>query len=179
MKEIKFSLILILSLTMFAFTSCDNEPLEGEFGVDNGGNGGGGGNNQTGSFQVDFDDQTFIASQISATRTDDIINITGLRGTNQESVILTINETSSGTYQFGVSVSASANGATYVESNGSSNIWVALTDGIESQGEITISEIDEINLTMSGTFSFTGFNTSGESKMFTNGVFINVDFDDI
>ena len=175
MKKIKFGLVLVLSIFMSVYTSCDNEPLEGEFDMNDGENGGG---NQTGSFQVDFDDQTFVAEQISATLIDGVINITGLRGTNQEAIILTINETTIGTYQFGVGSSAGINGATYLESNGSSNVWFALTDGIESQGEITISEINEINLTMSGTFSFTGFIPSGESKVFTNGAFININFED-
>lgn len=178
MKKIKFGFVLILSICMFAFISCDNEPIEGEFGVDNGNNNGTGSGteNQTGSFRVDFDSQTFVADIISASRTDDLINITGFRGTNQESVNLTINATTTGTFPIGVTTGVNVNAATYSEFNGSSNVWVALTDGIESQGEVTIIEIDETNLTVTGTFNFTGFNTSGESKVFTNGIFISVSF---
>ena len=179
MKKIQFPSVFIFSFLLIAFFSCNDEPLEGEFGGNNGsGNNGGGNNNQAGEFRVDFDNQTFVADQISATRTDDVINITGLRGANQEAVILTINETTTGIYQFGIVNGVDLNAATYSEANGSTNVWVSLTDGMTSQGQITISEIDATNLTMTGTFNFTGTNNAAGSKEFTNGSFTNISFDD-
>lgn len=44
MKKIKFVSVLIMTLAMFSVTSCDNEPLEGEFGNGTNGGGNGGGN---------------------------------------------------------------------------------------------------------------------------------------
>ena len=78
----------------------------------------------------------------------------------------------------GVTNGVQVNGGAYSEQNNSSNgTWIAMSDGIESQGEVTITEIDEENETMSGTFFFTGNNPSlMTSKEFTNGIFTNVPY---
>jgi hypothetical protein len=107
------------------------------------------------------------------------MNITGLRGSNQESIILTLNGTTPGTYQLGIQDGAFLNVGTYSEANGSSNVWLALTDGMTAQGEVVITEIDTENMTISGTFQFTGTQPiSQESKEFTNGIFQNISFTD-
>ncbi len=169
---------LSLFVLLSAFT-CENEPLEGEFLNADGVDITDPDNTQAGNFQVDFDGQTFVADVISATILNGVMNITGLRGSDGESVILTISENNEvGTYQLGVTNGVQVNAAAYSEQNNSNNgTWIAATDGIESQGEVTITEIDQENETMSGTFFFTGNNPSlMTSKEFTNGVFTNVPY---
>ena len=133
-----------------------------------------------GTFQVDFDEQTYVADIVTATIIDDVINISGLRGNSGELVTLTIFETTVGTYELGVTNSmVETNGASYIEDNGSP-IWISVTNFIDPQGEITITEIDQINKTISGTFHFTGHNPiSGGSKEFTNGSFTKIPYDSL
>ncbi|PSG88565.1 DUF6252 family protein [Aurantibacter aestuarii] len=179
----KYCFYLFTILTVFAFNSCDNEPLEGfDLSNPNSQNNGNINNTQTGIFQVDFDSQTFVADQISATRTDEVINISGLRGANGELVTLTIQGTTTGTYDLGVQNGLTLSGGSYVEPNNQGfGTWVSVTDGVQSQGQVTITSIDEVNNKMSGSFEFTGNNYStgtAQTKAFTNGIFTDVLFQD-
>lgn len=176
MKKVLTYSIFILSVVFF--NSCENEPLTG-FDLTDPALTGNGSNTQNGSFMVDFDSQTFVADQVSATISDEIINITGLRGANGEAVILTLNGTTSGTYQLGVQSGSSINAAAYNESNTSQSAWIAVTDGTTSQGQVIITEIDTVNLKISGTFSFTATNfLLNQTKNFTSGSFTNVTYED-
>lgn len=158
-------------LFLFIVSSCNIEPFDGDILQ--------GSVISTGSIQVDFDSQTYIADIATASVSGDIINITGLKGTNQEMVTLTVFANSLGTYNIGV-----ANGTTEVNAaayntnskDGSGDTWIGVTNFIDSQGEITITEIDQVNETISGTFFFTGHHTELEPKEFTNGVFDKVSF---
>ncbi len=136
-------------------------------------------NNSESNFQVDFDNQTFISDQITATNVGGIINITGFRGANGEAVILSISGNSTGNYDLGTTGS-NLNGAVYLQSNGSTTPFVSET------GEIIISEINTNDKTLSGTFNFTGVshiidsngNPQTESQEFTNGKFTNITYTD-
>lgn len=167
-----FSLFII---TLISFSACENEPLEGfDLNALNATQ-----NQDSGNFQVDFDGQTFVADQFSATISDEIINITGLRGVNGEFVTLTINGTTTGTYQLGVQSGISVNAAAYTESNTAASGWLASTDGVTSQGQVVITSIDTVNLKISGIFSFTATNfLLNETKIFTNGSFTNITYQD-
>ena len=186
MKKFKLASVFVLSILFTTFYSCDNEPIDSDFmgedGIINPGTGNGGTNSQTGVFKVDFDGQTYVADVVSATVLDDGINITGLRGSNGEAVVVTITENNGvGTYQLGVTNGIQANAVAYSEENNTGfGTWIAATTGgIVSQGEVIITEIDTVNEKISGTFSFTGNNlslTPAETKAFTNGEFTNVSF---
>ena len=169
----KITLLLSCFVLLSAFT-CENEPLEGDFQSGNPNN------NTTASFSVDFDGQTFVADQVSATILEGgVMNITGLRGAQMESVIITLFGTTEGVYELGVTnAQLQSNAAAYSEASGSSGTWVALTDGSTPQGQVTITDIDENNMTISGTFSFTAYDVNGTAKEFTNGVFTNIPYVD-
>ncbi len=133
-------------------------------------------------FRVDFDGQTFEADQVGATILNNVINITGIRGVNNEEVKLTIMNNSEGVYQLGVQNGSMLHIASYNESDNSDNgTWITLTDGVASQGTAIITEIDQIHKTISGNFSFTGNNpsvgnTDNFIREFTNGIFVNVPY---
>lgn len=183
MKKIVPFLSLFILLSAF---TCENEALDEELIITNPDvtvdpNDPNNPNPQQGVFSVDFDGQTFVAESVSATVLDDVMNINGLRNNNNELVVLTINGSGTGTYQLGVSFGNPplTNGAVYTEQNNTSGVsWIsAVQGGTESQGEIIVTEIDDVNNTISGTFSFTGTNpTLMESKEFTNGVFTNITY---
>jgi hypothetical protein len=181
MKKIIFNVFALIAIV--SFNSCENEPLEGfDLSNPNSQNNGNISNTQTGTFQVDFDSQTFVADQISATRTDEVINISGFRGANGEFVSLTIQGTTTGSYELGVQNGLTLSGGSYVEPNNQGlGTWVSVTDGVQSQGQVTITSIDEVNKKMSGSFEFTGNNYStgtAQTKAFTNGTFTDVLFQD-
>ena len=118
-------------------------------------------------FKVDFDGQTFFASDASAHIGDDRITITGFREAGGDEVVLEFFETTRGTYQLG-GTSIQNNLATYTSNQ---NItWTSQNNSGQPQGQVTVSNIDMENLTITGTFNFTGYQ-NGDSKAFTNGMF--------
>ncbi|MCF1423005.1 DUF6252 family protein [Mangrovimonas futianensis] len=178
-KQLYSSLFLFIAL--FFIQSCENEPLEGEFG-----------NGEmpasAGNFQVDFNGSTFQTNQVGATVLDNMISIGAISGDEAFAVALMGN--SEGTYQLGlldlnnpttfpnlVSYMATQNPA-----QADSQTWDSAnpTNLMISAGEVVITNIDYQNNTISGTFSFTGYNVnaSPNSIEFTNGSFTNVSFED-
>ncbi len=173
---IKFRYFFSIFFALLFITSCNIEPFEGEIPE---GEISEGDDDVPGVFKVDFDSQTYIADIATASISGDIINITGLRGANQEMVSLTIFASEVGTYSIGVANGITEiNGAAYNTNSkdGTGDTWIGVTNFADSQGEITITEIDNQNETISGTFFFTGHHTELESKEFTNGVFDKVSF---
>jgi len=165
MKKITYLITLFVVLITL---SCDKEPSRaGLPEVD---------------FKVDFDEQTFVADRLDATVVAGAIDITGYRGANDEAIKLTLMTGAEGVYQLGVQSGVVIHGASYVEaSNASNGAWVALTDGVSSQGTVIITDIDRTNKVISGNFTFTGNNPlEGTSdnfvREFTNGIFSNVPY---
>ena len=134
----------------------------------------------TASFSVTIDGESFIADAPVATVIDNAINITGIRTSTGEVVTITVIGNAPGTYQLGVTQNqVEVNSASYVTSlDGSGQTWIAATDFVTPQGEVVITEIDQDNQTLSGTFSFVGTNPDPEvpTVALTNGVFSNVSF---
>ncbi|MCT4629750.1 DUF6252 family protein [Winogradskyella sp.] len=171
MKFLKIIPALFLAL---AFVSCDNEPVDSELANSNNPNPSGPSN-----FQVDFNNETYVATTVVATITDEVINISAIRGAQEELFIITLFGISEGTYDLGIG-NLQTNSATYSSQNGGSNPYISLdlnaTD--TSQGQVIISEIDSESQTISGTFHFTGTGISGDVIEFTNGSFTNVAYQD-
>ena len=122
-------------------------------------------------FKVDFDGQTLFASDASAHIGDDRITISGFRDTVGDEVILEFFETTTGTFQLGANA-IQPNTATYFNAN---EVWTSVDGTGQAQGQVTLSHIDMENLTITGTFNFTG-HQNGETKAFTNGVFNQIAF---
>ncbi|ULC60872.1 DUF6252 family protein [Flaviramulus sp. BrNp1-15] len=133
-------------------------------------------NVEPGAFKVDFDDNTFNADVVSATLLDNVINISGIKTSNQEFFALTLFANTTGTYQLGVTENDVETNSVAYNNPLAGEVWVSVIDFVTPQGEVTITEIDEVNKTISGTFSFTGYNTSQVSKAFTNGVFSKISY---
>lgn len=167
-----FKSIFIFSILSIIIFSCNIEPYVEEI-QDNIND-----KNQ-GVFKVGFDGLTYEADNIQATLLNDVLNITGFRGDFGEAVILTVFNPSLGKHALGVTNnSLESNAAAYTEANNTgSGSWVAFSQANISQGELNITEINETDKTISGTFYFTGTNASiSKTKEFTKGVFTNVSF---
>ncbi|GAA4882952.1 hypothetical protein GCM10023311_01330 [Flaviramulus aquimarinus] len=175
----KFIAQVFSILFLIVVSSCNIEPFEGDIpeqetqpdGNTNSGNA---------IFKVDFDGGTFEADNSVATVINDVINITGIKTGTNEAIVLTLFGNTEGTYQLGVAQNqVEINGAIYnTNITGTGDTWIAVTDFVTSQGEVTVSEIDEVSKTISGTFFFTGHSVSMSSKEFVSGVFTNVSFEE-
>ncbi|MBP6557460.1 MAG: hypothetical protein KA213_03785 [Flavobacterium sp.] len=175
MKNIKFLAGIFLFLTAFTFISCDNEPIDSAIDLDN--FGGGGGNNDPIVFKADFSGSTWNATTAQADITGGIISIVGFRGANGEGFGFQILASTIGTYQ------ANQNILVYTPANSEYGYWsIDPTNEITDTGSITISEIDTVNKTISGTFNFTGYwsdtlVTNILPTVFSNGVFENIPYE--
>jgi hypothetical protein len=173
MKRIR--ILALLMLVAIGFTGCQTEPVDPAV-LDNNppeptlpGNA---------SFTVQFGGQTFEADATQAIIEGGLITVGGMRGTDGETVAFMLAANAEGTYTASLenedsvifSYTPTAN-AEYTYNNFNDT-------GIN--GTVTISEIDEVNHTISGTFSFTGYYGDTEANlppvMFTNGQFTDIPY---
>lgn len=170
MKKFKIISAFFAVITALTFSSCQNEALDSDLL-----------NIETpppasgpALFKVDFGGQTFTASTAVAQIQGNALNVSGIRGTNGEAVSITIpGGVTTGTYTQAAQmyVPTAAGGMFY------SNMS---TTGGGLNGSVTITSINTVARTVSGTFNFTGhyadFTQNLPSVVFSNGVFENVPY---
>lgn len=183
MNKQNISSVLVLILSIFFFASCDNEPLDPVLASQlsnptNGGGNGSGGTGTTGLFAVDFGGQTWVATSTEAIMYSSAIHIGGLKASNGQTFAFALNGNTVGTYD-------SASNLIAYDPNNNSNGYVYWavnpSSSSVSSGSVKITNIDTVNKTISGTFSFTGYwSDSAVSNVapisFTNGVFTNIPY---
>ena len=172
MNQIKFFTAIAIFFVSFGLTSCDNEPVDPAIDL----------NPQppfipeVQSFMVNFNDGTYIADQSEAAIFDGQIIINSFKGSILEGFTITIDGTGAGSYQ------ANENTITYSPGVGSTEIYESVNpaDPTANTGQITITNVDVINRTLSGNFNFTGYYSPPTgpvvTKSFTNGVFTAVPY---
>ncbi|KOS07960.1 hypothetical protein AM493_19325 [Flavobacterium akiainvivens] len=168
--------ILSAMLTLFVaigFTSCQTEPVDPAV-LDN--------NPVTpevpgagdASFTVKLNGTSFVADETQAVIDGELMAIGGIKGTAGETVGIAITGSGEGTFT-GDDVLFS-----YQTSDAAENTYNNFNLEGESNGSITITEIDTVNHTISGTFSFTGYYSDTEANMppivFTEGQFTDVPY---
>jgi hypothetical protein len=176
MKKLKFLPLIMLLFAAFNFTSCseDLEPVDPAIvvpdptdptdPVDNG------------LFKVDIDGTTYTASTTLVYITGGTIQLTAVRASGDNFAFL-LDGTTTGTYN------AIDNLFAYTQA-GQEYGWWGFNPDNEAQnvGSVTITEIDTVNHTISGTFSYTGYwsdttdDTPPGPKQFTNGVFTDLPY---
>ena len=169
MKKIKLLALLLVSGSI-GLTSCETEPVDPVLNNNNGNN-----ENPPASFEVDFNGETFVASNTLAVMGNGMMSIGGFKTSTGEDFAIVIDGTSEGTY---TDEAVLMNYTPDAESEYSySNLNI--TEGLSS-GEVVITEIDTENHTISGTFNFTGWWGDEEANVpsieFTNGVFENIPY---
>lgn len=181
MKTIKsiFS-VLVLTLSFTIITSCDVEPLDNAIDVNNGGGSG----TVVTSFTAKVNGADFVASSesiigdYSPSSFGNELVISGSTSTGKNISITVINPAVA-TFP----ASFNVNNLTllqYLDSslgtNGGFTSYNQTTD--VSTGTVTITHFDTVNNKVSGTFSFTAYNSTDTStRSITNGVFNNISFD--
>lgn len=121
------------------------------------------------SFQVDFGGETYIATETKATFTTTGIEISGSKS-NGESFEIFVDGFTAGTY------SSDKVNISYWENIAAEFDYANQSPEDVKNGVVTITSIDAVNKTMTGTFSFTGYYTDDtgaprEPIVFTNGTF--------
>lgn len=162
----KASLYLLILAGVWSVSSCRKEySIEGGTGL-------------TANFQALIDGvhwQSAISTE-QATITQGLINITGISDDDQE-ISMTLAGTVAGTY---VLNQRSPSLATYA--NIDSSFVDAYTtnetsDSARAGGQVTITQIDQTNHTISGTFSFNGYRLiDGRQTAITQGVFTRLPY---
>lgn len=170
----KLLLGLFAFLSVLNFSSCDVEPLDPNIVVpdptdptDPG---------DDGLFKVDFDGSTYTALTTQVYISEGTIAITALRA-NGDSFGFLIEGDDVGPYQ------AHQNLLAFNPSGQEFGFWSVNPDNpTENTGIITITEINTVDHTISGTFNFKGYWSNTDEtvapKQFTNGVFTDLPYVD-
>jgi hypothetical protein len=131
-----------------------------------------------GNFMASIDGKQWIAADSlkSATIVGGLINLTGISADNQQ-MSITLNDTVPGTYKLS---QLSASIAVYGD-NDSSNLFAYSTnqgvDSTDAGGTVTVINIDPINKTITGTFSFNVFrDIDGKRRTITDGIFYKLPY---
>ena len=175
----KFQLLKwTLSLVVFInFSACVNEALEGDFPQN-----GDIINIDVGEFRADIGFNNFTADIATGVlSTANILTITGSIIETGESIILIFENPGIGTFNL-TAVAGTDNSGSYFETSQISP-YVSL-EAFGASGQLNITEFDIQNLTITGTFSFTGFrlavDADGNPILDTNGdQIIDTDYLDI
>ena len=169
MRKIKLLAGILLILT--AFTSCEVEPVDSAINLDDF-------NNPTNGpmvFKADFSGETWNGTTAEALISGNFISIGATKADGSAFSIL-IDAHTTGTYP------ANNNIISYTPSGSEFGYWsVNFNNETEDTGSITITNIDAVNHTISGTFAYKGYWSDTTSTailpvQFTNGVFTNVPY---
>lgn len=168
MKKMKIVQAFALLFLAMGFIACDTEPVDPVL-LDNIGNNPGG---STGTFTVNFSGETYTATTTIAVINDGMLVVSGLRGSQGESVSFAVPNPAVGTFS-GDDV------LMYYQPVGTE--YQYLNFGSEgSSGSVNITNIDALNQKVSGTFSFTGWWSNDEEDVapieFTAGAFTNISY---
>lgn len=164
-------LVVTLGVLFSLFTGCGKELSEEN------GNLPGVPNQVMGDFRAKIDGVQWVANTAAAAaRQNGIINLTGL---SSQGKMLTITLTDSGAKTYTLN-QASLNAAAHVDSTEADrNSYTTNQSNLDSLagGSVTISQIDTVNKTISGYFSFRVYRlTDDKTKNFTEGVFTNLSY---
>lgn len=137
---------MLMLFLAFQISSCNDEPLVGEFPEDPNGAG-------TGQFVASVAGQQFVAEAATGILNDGVLLISGMK-LNGETIVLSIGSAAEGTFDLGGDGSSS-NFGQYLEEGNDPYPYVT-TSGSGGSGELTITTLDNEAKLVSGTFSFVG-----------------------
>lgn len=123
-------------------------------------------------------DEFKTSTQVGATLYAGTFNITAIKASTGETIVITVSDAQEGTFDLGPDANAQS-GAIYMISG--QNAYGSV--GVGGSGEIKITDLDVDNETVSGTFSFTAVRETvdgngdiiTETVEITNGSFTNID----
>jgi hypothetical protein len=158
MRKIQLFYWIVFLFIAFNFSSCDNEPLEGEFVQEEDVI-----TAEVGQFVATIGETAVVAIEASGFLTlENILIITGTIDETGESIIFTIENPGPGTFDITAGL-GNLNSGIYVDGIDILNPYT--TDiAIEGSGELTLTEMNPEMLTLSGTFNFIGARVELDSE---------------
>lgn len=170
MKKIMKLSALFLVLLSLIFVSCDSEAVDPVLLENIGEEPGTAG---PAVFKVDFSGDTYVATAAAAVAANGSIVITGLKGTNGQSIVLSVNGTTTGSYNTASIVYNTGGVSQFVYANVNPTATVSTPNG-----NVSITSINTANNTISGNFNFIGYWSDASANLpsisFTNGTFTNI-----
>lgn len=165
MKQLRRLSWVLLAFLAVITTSCDNEPLEGEFQTEPDNNAG------EGQFVATIEGESFTASAVQAVLYAD--NVFAIEAVNESNEFISIVVENAGEGMFDLLTNGNnLNGAAYVNANESPFPYVTIGD-FGGSGSLAISSLDTEALEVSGTFNFVGgriaFDLEGNPVLDENG----------
>ncbi|WP_293871316.1 DUF6252 family protein [Flavobacterium sp.] len=167
----KIQLIAGIFLILNAFISCTTEPIDSAINLADFNST----SNGPAVFKADFSGNTWIATEATATVASNLISIQAAKADGSTFAIL-IQGNAAATYPSNTNIIA------YTGAGSTFAYWsVNSANASENTGSITITNINSVNKTISGTFSYKGYwsdttSTSIIPVQFTNGVFTNIPY---
>ncbi len=139
---------MLLAFIAFQFISCDNEPITGEFILDDE-------NGATeGQFIAEIEGQEFVAVTVSATLTsDNEMVITGTKP-GGENISLAVADAAVGSFDLSLG-NINLNSGSYFDGSANPLPYIS-AESLGGYGLLNITALDASALTVSGTFSFVG-----------------------
>jgi len=148
MKKLQLLNWVLVAFLALQFNSCTNEPLEGEFPQQDAP-----GETTAGSFTAQVNESLFTAAFTTASvNVDGDFIITGV-SSNNTAILLTASPLANGSYDLALSPSNNDNGASYFDVQSETFPFLTLSD-IGGGGTLTITDYNETDLMVSGTFNF-------------------------
>lgn len=148
MKKLQLLNWMLIAFLALQFTSCTNEPLEGEFPQQDTS-----GEIVPGSFTALVNDVAFTAAFTTASvNVDGDFTITGV-SSNNTAILLTASPLANGSYDLTLNPTNNDNGASYFDVQSETFPFLTLGD-IGGGGTLTITNYNETDLIISGTFNF-------------------------
>lgn len=165
---------MLVALLAFTFTACDNEPLEGQFVTDDGGDN----TLEEGQFTAMVNGETFNATSSTVTLTDGVLFISGIADTG-DIISIIVNNAGLCTYD----LSLITNPATYTLNGEADNPFGSFA-GQGGSGSMSITSFDSTSQTVSGIFNFIATrevvdgsgNTTTETVTVTEGMYTELAF---
>lgn len=154
MKKFKQLNWILIALIVFQFTSCSNEPLVGEFPLPDDTSVA-----EAGQLKAQIDGVEFLSTVAGATlTTDNFLTILGTDDVTGETIALFAEEAGAvGVYNLTEGIGLE-NKAQYYALIDTTNPYVS-SGAFGGSGQLTVTELNTTDLTISGSFSFVGKRT--------------------
>ncbi len=151
MMKLKLFNWVLIALLAFQFTACNNEPLVGQFPQQEDPTVA-----EEGQFIAQIDGVSFIATFAGATMTsENLLVVTGIIEATGEVITLTAEDVTAPSIFNLIAVSGTENAAKYFDIEGTTNPYIS-TGAMGGSGQLTITDLNTTDFTISGTFSFVG-----------------------
>ena len=139
----------VLFFLALQFTSCDNEPLEGDFPQEEMNTA------EEGQFVATIDGQGWIAESTTTTMNEaNTLAITGMKSSTGESISITVENAAVGLFDITAGV-GTQNSGVFIDAETQMNPYFT-SAALGGFGQLELTEINTDSLTITGTFSFFG-----------------------